>query len=139
MELEEALATLKLPAVCTLQEAESAYAAELLQLAESAGDGPGDKQLVKCGIQFVQSTIRILEGPTPDLKGSKAKLENNPNQTFDLTVSVDLDKQQVTLTTNNQTLTAKLERPLKSITHTGFAAWNSVTDFVQPLDQRSDR
>ena len=92
------------------------------------GDGPVDNQLIKCGIQFVQGTLRIIEGPTGN-EGPKAKLEGNLGRVFELTVSVDLAAQKVTLTSGKQSLTHQLKRPLTSITHLGFASWNAVTDF----------
>ena len=93
------------------------------------GDGSSDMQLIKCGLQFVQKTARIIQGPTASQKGATAKLKGNPLREFDVEVSVDLNKREVVMKTAGHTLSARINRPLKSVTHVGFVAWNAVTDF----------
>jgi hypothetical protein len=93
------------------------------------GDGNGDEQLIKCGVQFVRGQATIVQGATTKQKGERAALEGDLDATLDVTVTADLGDQTVAIKLGGTTLTAKLERPLKQITRVGFAAWNSVTDF----------
>ena len=44
-------------------------------------------------------------------------------------MSANLERQEVILKAGGQTVTAKLQRKLESVTHVGFATWNAVTDF----------
>lgn len=93
------------------------------------GDDAADESLIKCGFQFVQKKARIVQGLTTAQKGATALIKGDPQREFDVEVSVDLKTRKVTMTTAGQTLSANINRPLKSITHIGFAAWNAVTDF----------
>jgi len=93
------------------------------------GDGTNDEQLVKCGMQFIQGRLVIFQGPTPAQKGEKIAFEGDADAITELSVTFDPDAQTITLKAGKQTLTAKLARPLKQITHTGFATWKAVTDF----------
>ncbi len=95
------------------------------------GDGSKDQQLIKCGIQFVRGIAAITQGPTSEQKGQRAELKGNMGRVFDLDVSIDLEKQQVTMKSANQTLTASFKRRLESVTHLGFVSWNAVTDFSE--------
>lgn len=95
------------------------------------GDGTTDEKLVKCGLQFVRGTARIIQGPTNGQSGATAQLGGNVERTYTLDVSVDLAKQEVVLKTAGKSLSAKLDRRLESITHIGFASWNSVSDFSE--------
>ncbi len=101
------------------------------------GDGTKDEQLIKCGIQFVQGIATINQGPTSGKNAIRKPLEGDLHKVFEIQVSVDLEKQQVTMTTANQTLTAPLKRRLDSLTTVGFASWNSVTDFTEVVTKQS--
>ncbi len=102
------------------------------------GDGAVDGKLVKCGIQFVRGTLRIIQGPTDGQKGAALKLKGDPLREFEVEVSVNLGEREVTVRAGGQTLKARIARPLKAITHAGFVSWNSVTDFseLQTLQAR---
>lgn len=93
------------------------------------GDGAKDEQLIKCGLQFVQGNLRIIQGITSAQKGESEKCEGDVDGVLDLSVTFDPEAQTIALKVGKQTVTAKLAEPLKQITHTGFANWNAVTDF----------
>jgi len=93
------------------------------------GDGTGNDQLVKCGVQFIQGIAIIFEGALPGKGSKKIKLEGDLNQSVEVEVSVNLEKQEVVLKAGGQTVKAQLKRKLDLVTHIGFASWNSVTDF----------
>jgi hypothetical protein len=90
---------------------------------------------VKCGIQFVRGIAVIREGPTADQAGLKQELEGDLAGVFQVEVFLDLAQQKVVMKTAGQTLTARLKRPLKRVTHVGFSTWNAVTDF-SPLQDK---
>jgi hypothetical protein len=93
------------------------------------GDGAGDDQLIKCGLQFIQSRLIIIQGNTPAQKGERADFGGDVNAVNDFAVTFDPDAQTVTLKAGKQSLTTRLTKPLKQITHTGFSTWKAVTDF----------
>ena len=92
------------------------------------GDSTEDAKLVKCGIQFVRGTARIIKSQTNKQSGKTEKLAN-VKKSFDVTVSVDLKKRTVTMKVAGKTLTEKLPASLKRISQVGFVSWNAVTDF----------
>lgn len=94
------------------------------------GDGAGEAQLVKCGLQFIQETAVIFEGSPPG-KGVREKLQGDPSRLIELEVSVDLEEQTVVLRAGGQSVTRKLNRKLGSVSHVGYATWNAVTDFSE--------
>ena len=93
------------------------------------GDGSKDNQLIKCGLQFIQGRLTLIQGITPKQVGEKADFKGDPDGLLDLSVTYDPDAQTITLKAGDQILTSKLNRPLKKITHAGFTTWNAVTDF----------
>jgi hypothetical protein len=93
------------------------------------GDGAGDDQLIKCGLQFIQSRLIIIQGNTPAQNGERADFGGDANAVNEFAVTFDPDAQTITLKAGEQSLTTKLTKPLKQITHTGFSTWKAVTDF----------
>jgi len=94
------------------------------------GDGPKEDNLVKCGIRFKVQKAMIAEGVLAGNKGTTGKPVNAPlGKPLDLTVQVDLAKQQVTFTAAGATVTARLKRPVQAITHAGFCTDNAVAEF----------
>ena len=94
------------------------------------GDGPAEDKLVKCGIRFKQQKAMIVQGNLTTNTTTKSADVNAPvGKAVDMVVQVDLGTQHVTLTAGGVTVEAKLARPMKSITHVGFAMDNAVADF----------
>ncbi|MDP7253330.1 MAG: hypothetical protein QGF00_27270, partial [Planctomycetota bacterium] len=93
------------------------------------GDGPKDKDLIKCGIKFVQGSAVILAGPTNGPAEGMERLELDKASPIEVEVSADLEGRIVTLTAGGKTIEVKLKRPLKSITHAGYTTTNAVSDF----------
>ena len=93
------------------------------------GSGSQDARLIKCGIQFVRGTARIIKGLTNKQGGKSARLEGDIKRTFEVEVDVDLKTRKVTMNVGGQTITDTLPADLKQITHAGFISWNAVTDF----------
>jgi len=98
------------------------------------GDGPADEQLVKCGLRFRNQDALIVQGPL--LEGGKTqsgKVEAPTGTVVELTVTVDLDRQTVSLTAGGVTVEAPLQRALASITHVGFCTDSAIAE-VTPLE-----
>jgi len=93
------------------------------------GDGAKDEQLIKCGMQFIRGSLVIFQGPTAQQKGEKLAFDGNADAITELKVTFDPEAQTITLSAGKQSLSAKLNSPLKQITHTGFTTWKAVTDF----------
>ena len=75
----------------------------------------------------------LVQGPLSGGQTIGAPVELSDNQPIDIVVTVDLDSQQVIYTANGVEVKAQLKRPLKAITHVGYAMDNAVVDFA-PLD-----
>jgi hypothetical protein len=93
------------------------------------GDSNRDEELVKCGLQFIRGTATIIQGPTPAQKGEKVQFSGDADGVMEVAVTVDIEKQTVTLKVGTQMLVAKLEKALKQVTRVGFSTWRGVTDF----------
>ncbi|MBM3881473.1 MAG: hypothetical protein FJ387_17400 [Verrucomicrobia bacterium] len=93
------------------------------------GDGPEDAQRVKCGIRFKQNNCVIVEGPLKAGSATTARFDRGGAQVIELTVAVSLPAGEVVLSASGQTLTAKLARPLRAITHVGYAVDHAFTAF----------
>ncbi|MCX7049070.1 MAG: PQQ-binding-like beta-propeller repeat protein [Candidatus Sumerlaeota bacterium] len=93
------------------------------------GDTPNEDSLVKCGLRLAMKTAVIAQGTIAKGKGASEKIEMEAVGDHDLTVVVDLDSGQVTLTTAKQTVSAKLDRRMESIQYIGYCAMGSISDF----------
>ena len=97
------------------------------------GDGAKDEQLIKCGVRLQAQSAFITQGTYKDGKQSSKPLEISKDGLVPLTVTVDLKAQKVTLTVKNVTVEAPLARPLKAVTHVGYAVDAAYSEFG-PVD-----
>ncbi len=95
----------------------------------SFGDSADADQLVKCGLRQKMKTAAIIQGPLATDKGTTAPCVTELGQPYELTVTVDFAAGNVTFQSGETTLSAKLQRPLTSITHVGYCLNNSIADF----------
>lgn len=95
------------------------------------GDGLQDEELIKCGVQFVRGTAVIIQGDTSGGKRTQQELAVAPALPVKVTVTVDLDQQEVELHVEGRSIRTKFAKRLDRITMVGFTAWNSVTDFTE--------
>ena len=93
------------------------------------GDGPDEAQLVKCGLRQKMKTAAIIEGPLATSKGATTPCVTDLGKQYELLVTVDLAAGSVTFRSGETTLTAKLQRPMKSITHVGYCLNETIADF----------
>jgi len=101
------------------------------------GDGPDEKNLVKCGLRFIQGKAVIVEGPLDGAVAGEKDLPLDENKVYEILVTIDLASGQVTMKTGKTTVTATLDRRPKSITHIGYAVLNAVTDF-SPMETSTE-
>jgi outer membrane protein assembly factor BamB len=95
------------------------------------GDGATEDKLVKCGVRFRNPRALVIQGPLGSGKTDAAPLDFALGTALELTVTVDLGKQQVTFVAGDATVTAALVRPLESITHIGYVMDNALVDFTE--------
>jgi len=91
------------------------------------GDKADEGSLIKCGLYLGgQRKYAISEG-----SGSPVSkpVTGDPLRRFDLTVTVDLKTQTVTMIDGNQKLTLKLTRKISAITHAGYSGLRTTTAF----------
>ena len=101
------------------------------------GDGTTDDKLVKCGARLRQNRALLIQGPINDGKIKNAPINVAAGKPVDIVVKVDLGAQRVTYTAAGVTVEAQLERPLKSITHVGYAMDGALVDFA-PIEIQRD-
>jgi hypothetical protein len=110
------------------------------QLEYANGDGPNNgylsfgnsadgAQLVKCGLRQKMKTAAIIQGSLATNEGATTPCVTDLGKPYELLVTVDLASGSVTFQSGETALTAKLERPLTSITHVGYCLNNSIADF----------
>ncbi|MGD2175467.1 MAG: PQQ-binding-like beta-propeller repeat protein, partial [Candidatus Brocadiaceae bacterium] len=101
------------------------------------GDGTDEAKLVKCGVRLQTQKTLLVQGPLLEGGTTKQADVNAPDaKGAAIVVRVDLKEQKVTYTANGVTLEARLERPLKSITHVGYAMDSALVD-VAPVEVQS--
>lgn len=98
------------------------------------GDGVREPDLVKCGVRLKTGQASIIQGPLEDdaKPSATAKIIASDDGGLDAVVSVDLAAQTVTYVANGQMLKAALAKPLRSITHVGYAVNSALID-VAPV------
>ena len=94
------------------------------------GDGTADERLVKCGARLQTKRAMIVQGALEGGKTVGASLDVPDGQAMDIVVTVDLAAQQITYSAGSVKLEAALERPMKAITHLGYAMENALIDFA---------
>ena len=100
------------------------------------GDGPKDEQLVKCGARLAAKTATIVQGPLLKSKPKHAPIKAPGDKALAIVVKVDLTAQKVTCTVDGVKIESPLKRPLKSITHLGYAVDSALIDFA-PVEIQS--
>jgi outer membrane protein assembly factor BamB len=95
----------------------------------SFGDGADEAQLVKCGLRMKMKTAAIVQGSLGADTAETVPYVTDVEQPYELIVTVDLASGELTFQGGEAKLTARLERPMKSITHVGYCLKDSIADF----------
>ena len=93
------------------------------------GDSTKEVELVKCGLRWKMKSAAIIQGPLAANKGATTPCETDYKSLYELTVTVDTVSGNVTFEGGGVKVKAKLQRPMKSITHVGYCLKATVTDF----------
>ena len=93
------------------------------------GDSTKEAELVKCGLRQKMKTAAVIQGSLSANKGATQPSVTDYQGKHEMSVTVDLASGSVTLEGGGATVKAKLNRPLKSITHVGYALNGTITDF----------
>ncbi|MCD6393828.1 MAG: PQQ-binding-like beta-propeller repeat protein [Planctomycetes bacterium] len=94
------------------------------------GDGAADAALIKCGARLRTPRAAIIQGPLLKGASKSAKIDVSNNKGVQIEVTVDLKAQRIVYTANGQTIEARIQRPLKSITHVGYVIDAAIIDFA---------
>lgn len=97
------------------------------------GDKQNDAALIKCGIKLRAENISIIQGPLLTGDAKTAKIKPPGNKAIEITVTVNLETGKVVCTANGVTIEAEIKKPLKSITHIGYAIDSALID-VAPIE-----
>jgi len=100
------------------------------------GDGPTDKQLVKCGLFVGGGYAAIYEGAYPSDDSAKLTMPVGSGQSYELVVRVDPSASTVEMTIGDQKVTKKLTRSIKAIRYYGYSAITTRSRFG-PIEVRS--
>ena len=93
------------------------------------GDRANEPDLVKCGLRRKMGTAAIIQGPLAANEGATTPCVTDYDKQYELTVTVDLATGSVTFQGGGVTVNAKLDRPMKSITHVGYCLKGTIVDF----------
>ncbi len=94
------------------------------------GDGAGDNALIKCGVRLRSQQTSIIQGQLLKGKSKAVKINVPDDKSLEITVKVDLKTQNIVYTANDVTIEARIQRPLQSITHVGYAMDSALIDFT---------
>jgi hypothetical protein len=94
------------------------------------GSKANDSSLIKCGVRLKSENASIVQGPL--LKGKVKSVEINipDDKVLEIVVRVDLKSQKIVYTVDGVTIEAVIQKPLKSITHAGYAIDSALIDFA---------
>ena len=74
-------------------------------------------------------TAAILQGALAANEGATTPCETVYNEQYELTVTVDLASGDVIFQGGGATVKAKLDQPMKRITHVGYCLKGTIVDF----------
>ncbi|MFA6561286.1 MAG: PQQ-binding-like beta-propeller repeat protein [Verrucomicrobiia bacterium] len=93
------------------------------------GDSADESKLVKCGLRVAMKTAAIIQGPLSKNKGATTAYEIDAEKPHELVVTMDQASGVVTFKSGKATVTAKLAKPMQSITHVGYCTNHATVDF----------
>lgn len=93
------------------------------------GDSTKEAELVKCGLRQKMETAAIIQGTLEANEGATTPCDTKYDTPYELVVTVDLAAGSVTFQGGGVTVKAKLDRPMKSITHVGYCLKGTIVDF----------
>jgi hypothetical protein len=104
------------------------------------GGNAKEADLIKCGVRLQPQRASIVQGPFEDKEPTSvsAKVDAPEAKGLEAVVTIDLAAQKVTYIANGAKLEAKLESPLRAITHLGYVMAGALID-VAPIEiERKD-
>jgi outer membrane protein assembly factor BamB len=99
------------------------------------GGSAKEADLVKCGVRLQPQRASIIQGPFQDEEQTSVSATvNAPDATgLEAVVTVDLSAQTIMYVANGVKLEAKLQSPLRAITHLGYVMDGALID-VTPIE-----
>ncbi|WP_442506823.1 sulfatase [Novipirellula sp. SH528] len=98
------------------------------------GSATENDQLFKAGTMIGMNRHGIFEGSWANVaSGAGIKTSINPSETFDVTVTLDLEQGKATLVVGKTRIEQPLPKSLESITHVGIYAKDTSSEFTMPV------
>jgi arylsulfatase A-like enzyme len=94
------------------------------------GDGDNESELVKCGFFVGGRYAAIYEGSYPSSDLARTELVTQSGIPQEVTVDVDLPSGTVRMTVGGKSITKKLTRPIRQITHYGYGVVRTRSAFT---------
>ena len=89
----------------------------------------GRRNVLHCGARVRAKEALLIEGPLKDGKSLREALDVSTDQFVKITVSVDMEKDQLRCTVNEVSFEKALPDGLSEITHIGYAVDGALMDF----------
>jgi hypothetical protein len=94
------------------------------------GSRANDAALIKCGVRLRAKNASIIQGPLLKGKSKSVEIKVPNDKGLEIVVRVDLKNQKIVYTVDGVTIEAAIQKPLKSITHVGYAIDSALIDFA---------
>lgn len=94
------------------------------------GHGADEANLVKCGAGYATRKATLTQGTLKGGKGATADIGDPGEKGVEIAVDVDLKAGTVKYTANGKVVEARLQRPMESIDHVGYAVNGAIMDFA---------
>ena len=93
------------------------------------GNAPDATTLVQCGVRAKMKKVFVAQGLTGGAAGESKEADIDSAKIQEVTVSVDLDSGEVSMTAGGTTIRAMLSQRMENISYVGYGVINAVTDF----------
>jgi len=94
------------------------------------GNRTNDSALIKCGVRLRAKNASIIQGPLLKGESKSVKIDAPDDKGLEIVVRADLKSQKIVYTVDGVTIEAGIQKPLKSITHVGYAMDSALIDFA---------
>lgn len=97
------------------------------------GETPDTATLVQCGLRAKMKKAFVAQGLSGGSAGESKEADIDSADVQEVSVSIDLDSGEVTMTTGETSVRATLSQRLENISYVGYGVISAVTDF-SPVD-----
>ncbi|UCE24855.1 MAG: PQQ-binding-like beta-propeller repeat protein, partial [Candidatus Zixiibacteriota bacterium] len=94
------------------------------------GNRANDAALIKCGVRLRAKNASIIQGPLLKGESETVKIDIPDDKSMEIVVEVDLKTRKIVYKVDDVTIEASIKKPMKSITHVGYAIDSALIDFA---------